>query len=164
MPLYNKGIHIDRYKIPHKPVNAVTQSHTTAFYDNVAWCICPQRAGSASNAVWVICLLPHGPRQYSPAYIILVCEAPGTIGYFACWMTGTHTWNKDHKDHKTKDLVSSLMISQHWFREWLGAIRQQAITRANVDPDLCHQMASLGLNELTHWVLWWLAKYHLPFA
>ena len=28
------------------------------------------------------------------------------------------------------------------------AIRQQAITWANVDPDLCHQMASLGLNEL----------------
>ena len=24
----------------------------------------------------------------------------------------------------------------------------QAITWANVDPDLCHQMASLGLNEL----------------
>ena len=40
------------------------------------------------------------------------------------------------------------MISQHWFRWWLGANRQQAITWANVDPDLCRQMASLGLNEL----------------
>ena len=28
--------------------------------------------------------------------------------------------------------------------------RQQAITWANVDPDLCRQMASLGLNELTN--------------
>ena len=28
--------------------------------------------------------------------------------------------------------------------------RHQAITWANVDPDLCRQMASLGLNELTH--------------
>ena len=36
-----------------------------------------------------------------------------------------------------------LMISQHWFREWLGAISQQAITWANVDPDLCRHMASL---------------------
>ena len=27
-------------------------------------------------------------------------------------------------------------------------IRQQAITWANVEPDLCYQMASLGLNEL----------------
>ena len=40
------------------------------------------------------------------------------------------------------------MISQHWFRLWLGAVRQQAITWAHVDPDLCRQMASLGLNEL----------------
>ena len=37
-----------------------------------------------------------------------------------------------------------LMISQ----QWLGAIGQQAITWANVDPDLCRQMASLGLNKL----------------
>ena len=29
-----------------------------------------------------------------------------------------------------------------------GAIRQQAITRASVDPDLCRHMASLGHNEL----------------
>ena len=41
-----------------------------------------------------------------------------------------------------------LMISQHWFREWLGAVRQQAITWANVDPDLYRKMASLGFNEL----------------
>ena len=41
------------------------------------------------------------------------------------------------------------MISQHWFRWWLGAVRQQAITWASVDADLCRQMASLGLNELT---------------
>ena len=41
------------------------------------------------------------------------------------------------------------MISQHWFRQWLGAVRQQAITWANVDPELCHEMALLGFNELT---------------
>ena len=41
-----------------------------------------------------------------------------------------------------------LMKSQHWFRLWLGAVRQQAITWANVDPDLCRQMVSLSLNEL----------------
>ena len=28
---------------------------------------------------------------------------------------------------------TSLMISQHWISQWLGAIRQQAITRTNVD-------------------------------
>ena len=41
-----------------------------------------------------------------------------------------------------------LMISQHWFRYWLGAVRQQAITWANVDPVFCRQMAPLGPNEL----------------
>ena len=49
--------------------------------------------------------------------------------------------------HKLEHLISSV-ISQHWFRQWLGAVRQQDITSANVDPDLCRQMASLGLNEL----------------
>ena len=40
-----------------------------------------------------------------------------------------------------------LMISQYWFRLWLGAVRQQAITWTNVDPDLCHHIASWGHNE-----------------
>ena len=31
-----------------------------------------------------------------------------------------------------------------------GAVRQQVITWANVNPDLCRQMASLGLGELIH--------------
>ena len=34
-----------------------------------------------------------------------------------------------------------------------SAIRLQAITWANADPDLCYHMASLGHNELTHWGL-----------
>ena len=42
------------------------------------------------------------------------------------------------------------MISQHCFIERLGAVSQQAINRATVDPDLCRHMASLcnnGLNQ-----------------
>ena len=30
-----------------------------------------------------------------------------------------------------------------------GAVRQQVITWANVDSDLCHHMVALGHNELT---------------
>ena len=45
-------------------------------------------------------------------------------------------------------LQNPLMMSQHWFREWLGAVRQQAITWANVDPYMCQHMASPGHNEL----------------
>ena len=36
-----------------------------------------------------------------------------------------------------------LMLSQRWF----GAVRQQAITVENVDPDLCRNMVSLGHNK-----------------
>ena len=41
-----------------------------------------------------------------------------------------------------------LMISQHWFKEWLGAVRQQAITWTNVDPERCPNMVSLSHNDL----------------
>ena len=39
-----------------------------------------------------------------------------------------------------------LMIDQHWFSSWLGAVRQQAIIWANVKPDLCGHMPSLAIN------------------
>ena len=35
----------------------------------------------------------------------------------------------------------------------IGGVRQQVITWANVDQDLCHHIASLGHNMLTHWAL-----------
>ena len=50
------------------------------------------------------------------------------------------------------------MISQHLFREWLDAVREQAITWANVDPDLCSHLASLGPNELMRPGLSWYYK------
>ena len=54
------------------------------------------------------------------------------------WLVSSHLLMKMPSDecHGT-----FLKISQHWFRQWLGAVRQQAITWANVDPDLCHHMA-----------------------
>ena len=41
-----------------------------------------------------------------------------------------------------------MMMSKHWFRQWLGVVRQQAITWANVDPELCRHMVPLGHNEI----------------
>ena len=38
---------------------------------------------------------------------------------------------------------TSSMISQHWFKQWLGAVRQQAITWANVDLVPCRHIAWL---------------------
>ena len=51
---------------------------------------------------------------------------------------------------------TSLMISQDWFRWWLGAVKQQAITWANVDTDLCCYMPLLHLNGLRNGVVYLL--------
>ena len=40
-----------------------------------------------------------------------------------------------------------LMICQHWPGSWFGAVRQQAIAGANVDPELCHHMPSIGFSK-----------------
>ena len=37
-----------------------------------------------------------------------------------------------------------LLISQHCFREWLGAVKHQAITWTNVDLDLQYHMHHQG--------------------
>ena len=47
-----------------------------------------------------------------------------------------------------------LIISQHRFTlVWLGAVRQQAFISANVEPDLCCHIVSLGDNELKCWII-----------
>ena len=45
------------------------------------------------------------------------------------------------------------MGSQYWFRWRFGAVSQQDITGVNVDPDLCHHMASLDHIELSTKIL-----------
>ena len=50
-----------------------------------------------------------------------------------------HEWQK-----------TSLVTSQHWFRLWLGVVREQAINWANVDLYLCRHMVSLDHNYCTH--------------
>ena len=42
----------------------------------------------------------------------------------------------------------ALVISPHWSRQELCAVRQQALSRANVDQNLCPHMPSLGHNEV----------------
>ena len=58
--------------------------------------------------------------------------------------------------------MTLLVISQHWFRWWLGAFRQHAITWANVDLVLCRYIVSLGHNALILFIMlslyngcWW---------
>ena len=47
---------------------------------------------------------------------------------------------------------------------WLGAVRQQAITWAIVDPDLCRHMASLGHNELNSWFMFGAVTAGMQYA
>ena len=42
----------------------------------------------------------------------------------------------------------STIPSQHCFGKWICIIRQQAITLANVEPDIYRHMASLNHSEL----------------
>ena len=49
----------------------------------------------------------------------------------SCWSFHTQNHNSD----------TSLMTSQHWLRQWLGAVRQQAISWAHVDQVLCRHVA-----------------------
>ena len=43
---------------------------------------------------------------------------------------------------------------QHLFRLWLGAVKEQALTWAKVDQDICRLMAYLWDNELTDLFCW----------
>ena len=44
---------------------------------------------------------------------------------------------------------------QHVFGLWLGAVKEQALTWAKVDPDLCRLLVSPWDNELTDPVSWY---------
>ena len=57
------------------------------------------------------------------------------------------TWSLSTKLFSCKYQKNSLMSSQHRFRQWLAAVKQQAITLTDVNPNLCHHIASLGHNE-----------------
>ena len=58
---------------------------------------------------------------------------------FSDWWLGIFCEIASNECHRTM-----LMITQHWFRSWLGAIRQQAITWGNIDPVFwCHMASSL---------------------
>ena len=92
---------------------------------------------------------PHFP--HTPIYIFVFIGKALHLYQFTYWWN-TH-WPVGYmgvfKNIICKIvLVTSGMISLHWFRQWLCVVRQQ--TWANIDWYPCHHMASLGLNELNH--------------
>ena len=87
-------------------------------------------------------------KHQSSASLAFVQGIPGKTGEFPTQMASkgenVSIWWRHHVVGHT-----TFLTSQHKFRQWLGAFRQQTITWANVDPDLCHHMVSLGHHELT---------------
>ena len=55
-------------------------------------------------------------------------------------------WRRHLLLNRPRVIVTALMISQPWFRLWLCAVRQQALTWANVDSDSSHHTALPGHN------------------
>ena len=51
------------------------------------------------------------------------------------------------------------MRSQHWFRQWLGATRQQAIAWTNIAQILWRLVATLGYNEFKVWHKWYACRH-----
>ena len=67
----------------------------------------------------------------------------------SCWWYVSERWIRPRMNATRPPL----MISQQWFGWYLGALRQQTITWANVDHNPCRHMASFGHNELIQIVL-----------
>ena len=59
----------------------------------------------------------------------------------------THRQTDAGNDNTRRPKLASVKI-QHWFRQWIGAVRQLVTIWANVVQDLCYHMASLGNKEL----------------
>ena len=56
-------------------------------------------------------------------------------------------------------LKTSLVVSQYWFRQWLGVFRQQFITWTNVHQVRRHHMESTGQNDLILGMLFRYTRY-----
>ena len=73
-------------------------------------------------------------------YLYLYLQIQIRIWPQPCWLVSSDLVMLMPSDefHRT------LMMTNHLFRKWFGAIRQQAIIQANVDPDLCCHMETLS--------------------
>ena len=69
------------------------------------------------------------------------CDSKNVIFHLVLLIGIFRSSHDNASDERHRTLLT---ISQHWFRLWIGAVRQQAITWANVDSVPCRLMASLG--------------------
>ena len=109
------------------------------FSETFTWFITSYYQISTTSVV----LLTHWPVENLDAFLKI------QFSFLFYWLLSSDLLiMPSHECHGTL-----LMISQHWFRWWHGAVRQQVITWANVDPDLCCHMASIGHELLRKLIL-----------
>ena len=113
----------------------ITHSSVTRFLCIVEWC---------RNALFWVTACPYMTHEHR-----------------TCWWDDPHNARPPHGTSPTTKLTHRslgdldrilqmpflLIISQHWFRWWLVAVREQAIIWANVDLDVAI-LRNLGRNEL----------------
>ena len=116
----------ERAKMSHKPGRNVTQAGPK----------CHTRAKMSHSHV--IIRVNSWPLEDFNEFYISNFQASSND-----WWLRYFLWNCPQMN------VTGLYISQHWFRCWFGAVRQQAITWTNVDSDLFCHMTSLGHKEST---------------
>ena len=65
--------------------------------------------------------------------------------------------------------IARATCDEHSFRQWFGAVLQQAITWTNVDQFVCHHIASTNVphGPIRHWndlvvLCLWRNKYYMP--
>ena len=91
-----------------------------------------------SGRLWLnlLCLLTHWPLGDMAA--VLNIRFLNSFFWIVAWALAVKSLSSEcHRN--------SLMRRQHWLRWWLGAIRQLAITWANVDQDICCHMVVIAL-------------------
>ena len=109
-------------------------------------------AGGISCEIALRWMPLHLNDEKSTLVQVMACCCQATSHYLSqCWLKSFSDWWLRYlleKLSSDKCHCTLLMTSQYCFRWWLGAIRHQAITWTSVDPNRCHQMASLGHNVL----------------
>ena len=120
---------------------------------DVLYCIC--KFGCINTET----LLSFRQKLYQSVHRrLLLCSIPETLvklNSLTAGRCGSNLWSNIWHTFCETDLkwsechIIPMIINQHRFRICLGATRQQAITWANVDPDLYCYIVSLGHQELT---------------
>ena len=120
-------------------------------YSDVIKSVVASQINGVSIVYSIVCLGADQWKHQSSASLALVwgihpwpvnSQHKGPVTRKMLPSTMTSSWNWPHGN--TTKIPLMLNICQHWLRYWHGAVRHQAITQANIDPDFCRHMTLLS--------------------